>query len=73
MKKLLQICLSVIIISSLSCSNDKNSGDSELAGKTFDYLFFETEQECIDAQTNPDFFTNCHEEIEFIDDDIAIL
>ncbi len=71
MKRYLQFFLFFLAISSLSCSNDNHSGNSELVGKTFDHLFFETEQECIAAQTNPDFFTNCHEEIKFIDDETA--
>lgn len=55
----------------LSCSNDDNIGQNEFVGKTFDYLFFETEQECINAQPEPDFFLNCHQEISFIDNETA--
>lgn len=71
MKNLLKLFLSIIIISSLGCSNDNHSGNSELVGKTFDHLFYATEQECSDAQTNPNFFINCHEEIRFIDNETA--
>ncbi len=58
-------------ISLLSCSNDDNSKQSEFIGKTFDYLFFETEQECIDAQPDPNFFINCHQEISIDDNENA--
>lgn len=69
MKKYL--LLSIAVLSLLSCSNDKNSGSSELIGKTFDHRFVETEEECIASQTNPDFYTNCHEQIRFIDNETA--
>lgn len=59
--------LSTLGILFLNCSDDDNSQQSELIGKTFDYLFFETEQECIDAQPDPSFFINCHQELS-IDD-----
>ena len=57
----------------ISCSNtdrfnEDNGSKSELAGKTYDYLLFESEQECINAQPDPDFFLNCHREIHFVDD-----
>ena len=55
-----------------NCSNDDdNSQQSELIGKTFDHLFFETEQECIDAQSDPDFFINCHQELSINDNENA--
>ncbi len=60
-----------ITLSFLSCSNDDNSEPSELVGKTFDYLLFETEQECIDAQPDPAFFINCHQELSIIDNHTA--
>ena len=63
--------LSVLGILFLSCSSDDNSEQSELIGKTFDYLLFETEQECIDAQLDPNFFINCHQELSINDDENA--
>ena len=52
-------------------SDDDNSQQSELIGKTFDHLFFETEQECIDTQSDPNFFINCHQELSIIDNENA--
>lgn len=75
MKKYLQLL--ILFIAFISCSkdqsNDNTAEQSELTGKTFDYLFFKTEQECINAQPEPDFFTNCHREIQFIDHEKAML
>ncbi len=63
--------LLLIGITLLSCSNENYSEKSDLIGKTFDYLFFETEQECLDAQPDPNFFINCHQELNFIDNEKA--
>ena len=63
--------LLLIGITLLNCSNDDNSEQSKFIGKTFDYLFFETEQECINTQPDPTFSLNCHREIRFINKEIA--
>lgn len=62
---------SLIGILLLSCSSDDNSEASKFIGKTFDYVYFETEQECLDAQPDPNFFINCHQELSFIDNENA--
>ncbi len=36
--------------------------------KSFVHLYFETEKECLDAQPEPDFFQNCHQQIDFMKD-----
>jgi hypothetical protein len=38
--------------------------------ETFIYLYFKTEQECLDAQPT-DFFINCHSEINFLKNGLA--
>ena len=55
----------------LSCSGDDDSNNNILIGATFDYLFFQTQQECLDAQPDPNFFINCHQELSFIDSNTA--
>ena len=65
MKKYFLLSITGMIL--LSCSNDDDFNKLLFIGKTFDYLYFETEQECIDAQPDPDFFINCHQELSFID------
>ena len=55
-----------------SCSNDNDEALSALLiGETFNHLFFETEQECLDAQPDPDFFINCFQSLEFLDENTA--
>lgn len=63
--------LSILGILFLNCSSDDNAEQSELIGKTFDHLFFGTEQECIDAQRDPNFFINCHQELSIKDNENA--
>jgi len=54
----------------LSCSNDElNTFNFE--GQTFIHSFFETEQECLEAQPTPDFFINCHQELRIHDSNSA--
>lgn len=67
MKKYL--ILSVLGTILLSCSDEDNENRSEFVSKTFDHLFFKTEQECIDAQPVPDFFINCHRQLHIVDDE----
>lgn len=67
MKKIL--LLSVLGILLFSCSDDDEIEQPEFAGKTFDHLYFETEQECLDAQPEPDFFMNCHQQVDFLDNE----
>ncbi len=58
----------IIVLLLFGCSNDDDFIQQiQLSGKTFDHLLFDTEQKCIDAQPDPNFFINCHQEISFID------
>lgn len=36
-----------------------------LANKSYVYLFFSTEKECMENQPDPDFFINCHQQVDF--------
>jgi len=39
-----------------------------LKNKSFVYLFFETEAECMENQPDPDFFINCYQQVDFLED-----
>ena len=57
----------LILILITACSRvGTNSRESMFQNKTFVHLYFETEQECIDAQPEPDFFYNCHQQVDFM-------
>lgn len=44
-----------------------------LKNKSFVYLFFETEKECYENQPEPDFFQNCHQQVDFYDENMVEL
>lgn len=39
--------------------------DNMLKNKSFVYLFFSTEKECLKNQPEDDFFMNCHQQVDF--------
>jgi hypothetical protein len=52
-----------------SCSQVGTSArDNIFKNKSFVHLYFETEKECLDAQPEPDFFINCHQQLDFMKD-----
>lgn len=38
-----------------------------LKNKSFIYLYFPTYEDCLAAQPDPDFFINCHQQVDFYD------
>jgi hypothetical protein len=66
------ICL-LVGITLLSCTKDKFPERKKFVGKTFDHIFYETEQDCIDSQTDPNFFINCHQELTFNNNNSEIM
>lgn len=61
--------LLILAVLTLGCSKEEEDPHYEFAGKTFDHLYYETEEECMDAQPDPDFFLNCHQQLDFLDDE----
>lgn len=60
-------------IAFLSCTKDDDMQHSELIGKTFDHLFYATEQDCLNAQPDPNSFINCHQELSINDNENAVI
>ncbi len=59
--------LILIVIS--ACSKVAITGRENIfKNKTFVHLYFETEEECIASQPEPDFFYNCHQQLDFLKD-----
>lgn len=49
-----------------SCSkNDVPVRENMLKNKSFVYLYYPTLKDCLDAQPDPDFFINCHQQVDF--------
>ena len=69
MKKIIIVLL--VSITSITCSSDDTSSaptpSYNFENQTFIFLLSQTEKECIDAQPNPDFFINCHKQIDFLE------
>lgn len=61
--------LLLILMLITACSQvGSTAKESMFQNKSFVHLFFETEQECLDAQPDPDFFYNCHQQVDFLKD-----
>lgn len=39
--------------------------ENMLKNKSFVYLYYPTLDECLEAQPDPDFFINCHQQVDF--------
>lgn len=63
-------CLFALISFQCSSINDWNANFS---GKIYNHLFYDTQEECEKAQVDSNFFINCHQQLEFIDDDNATI
>lgn len=42
--------------------------DNMLKNKSFVFLFFSTEEECLESQPEEGFFYNCHQQVDFYKD-----
>lgn len=64
------ITAAILILALLcGCSRGNTSvNENTFKNKTFVHLFFETEEECMEAQPEPDFFHNCHQQMDFLED-----
>lgn len=50
----------------LACSRGESSAKEEiLINTTYAHIFFNSEKECLDAQPEPGFFYNCHQQLDF--------
>ncbi len=55
-----------VIMLLISCSkNDIPVRENMLINKSFVYLYYPNIQDCMDSQTDPDFFINCHQQVDF--------
>lgn len=64
MKNTLLIC--GIIIFLVGCTtNDVPARENMLKNKSFVYLYYPTLKECLEAQPDPEFFINCHQQVDF--------
>lgn len=73
MKRTITFMLAIFILST-SCTKDTPPENHNILENTsYVYLFFETEKECEENQPEPDFFMNCHQQVDFYEEDIAVI
>ena len=59
----------LFLLAITACSQvTKPARENMFRNKTFVHLFFNTEKECMAAQPDPDFFLNCHQQLDFLND-----
>ncbi|WP_081211706.1 hypothetical protein [Salegentibacter sediminis] len=68
MKKKITFIVFIFLFPLISCNKLSAPGkDKQFEGKSYVRLFFNSEEECMAAQP-PDFFINCHQQIDFLKD-----
>lgn len=59
------ICILALILS--GCSRlETGAAENKYKNQTFIHTYFDTEEDCLAAQP-PDFFINCHQQLDFLD------
>ena len=66
MKENFTFIVFIVLISITSCNKLSAPGqEKQFEGKSYVQLFFNSEEECMNAQP-PDFFINCHQQVDFL-------
>lgn len=57
----------LVLVAITACSQVGTSArETMFTNKSFVHLYFETEEECLASQPEPDFFYNCHQQLDFL-------
>lgn len=63
--------LIILILFSTACNQMSSPGkEKQFENKSYVHVFFPTEEECMDSQP-PDFFINCHQQVDFYENNRA--
>ena len=68
MKPRIPVFLLILMLIPACAQVGTSARENMFQNKTFVHLYFETEEECLAAQPEPDFFHNCHQQIDFMKD-----
>lgn len=60
------ICVIMLVLHSGCSRVESGAAENKYKNQTFIHLYFETEEDCLAAQP-PDFFINCHQQVDFLD------
>ncbi|MFO7719690.1 MAG: hypothetical protein R6W85_04530, partial [Gillisia sp.] len=66
MKQKIPVFLLILMLIPACSQVGTSARENMFQNKSFVHLYFETEKECMDAQPEPDFFYNCHQQIDFM-------
>lgn len=66
MKPKIPVFLLILMLIPACSQVGTSARENMFQNKSFVHLYFETEKECMDAQPEPDFFYNCHQQIDFM-------
>lgn len=64
MKKIFT-CVCLIFLMGACSKVDIPVKENMLKNKSFVFLYYPTLKECLDSQADPDFFENCHQQVDF--------
>ncbi len=67
MIKKITIALAFLFLTTACSRVAPPAKDNMLKNKSYVYLFFSTEKECLENQPEDDFFINCHQQVDFYD------
>lgn len=62
------IVCSIILLMGACTHKDVPVKENMLKNKSFVYLYYPTLKDCLDSQPDPDFFYNCHQQVDFYPD-----
>jgi len=66
------IILSCVVMLLTACSpHAVPFKEKMLVNKSFVYLYYPSVKDCMDAQPDPDFFLNCHQQVDFYPNNIV--
>lgn len=69
MKHIYFLFFSALLLMASACTTvSLPAKENMFKNKIFVHLYFETEEECMASQPDPDFFLNCHRQLDFLDD-----
>lgn len=70
MDRKITMLLSILLL--ISCShNDYPAKENMLIDTSYVHLFFDSEKECLDAQPDSGFFYNCHQQLDFYENNMV--
>ena len=68
MEKKITMMLAFLFLTTACSHIAPPAKENMLKNKSFVYLFFSSEKECRENQPEPDFFQNCHQQVDFYKD-----